>query len=206
MNYFDKAAATWDDNPLYMERSKAIFEEMVHAIPLAKDWHVLEYGCGTGLLSILLQPYVASIVLADDSQEMLNVLKNKILSHQIENMQPLKLNLLEDSYDDRHDLIYTQMALHHIRETETMIGTFYNLLNHHGYLCIADLVEEDGTFHAHHVNYDAHNGFNTDKLKGILAAAGFIDISVKICFTIERKLPDNTVRKYPIFLMIGKKS
>lgn len=206
MNYFDKAASTWDEKPSNIARTKAISEEMMQTVPLSSQWHALEYGCGTGLLSVLLHTHLGEIVLADESVEMLKVLEKKIQDQDIKNMHPVKLNLLEDSYDARHDCIYTQMALHHIKETEKIIGIFYRLLKDEGYLCIADLVEEDGSFHAHHDHYDGHNGFDPEKLKRILAAAGFSDVTVKICFEMEKELANNVVRKYPLFLMTGRKS
>src|SRR5574340_1605960 len=127
MNYFDKAAATWDNNPANIERSRAISGEIVRRVPLSKTWHVLEYGCGTGTLSFFLQPLVESIVLADESQEMLKVLEEKIKTHGITNMHPRKLNLINDHYEGTFELICTQMALHHIVETEKIIGIFHNL-------------------------------------------------------------------------------
>ena len=206
MNYFDKAASTWDEKPSNIDRTKAIFEEMMQAVPLSSQWHALEYGCGTGLLSVLLHTHLGEIVLADESLEMLKVLEKKIQDQDIKNMHPVKLNLLTDRYDAQHDCIYTQMALHHIKETEKIIGIFYRLLKDDGYLCIADLVEEDGSFHDHHDHYDGHNGFDPEKLKRILEAAGFSDVTVKICFEMEKELANNVVRKYPLFLMTGRKA
>jgi ubiquinone/menaquinone biosynthesis C-methylase UbiE len=203
MNYFDNAAATWDNDPARIERSRAIAEEIIHILPLSKQWNVLEYGCGTGLLSFLLQPYVKSIVLADESPEMLRVLGEKIARYRIDNMHPRQLNLINDRYDGKHDLICTQMVLHHIIETEKIITIFYKLLNKDGYLCIADLVEEDGSFHAHHEKYDGHNGFDTTQLAAILTSVGFVNIAVCTCCNIERKTDHGTIKTYPIFLMIG---
>jgi ubiquinone/menaquinone biosynthesis C-methylase UbiE len=205
MNYFDKAAATWDENPANLERTKAIGEAIIQAVPLSGTEEVLEYGCGTGLLSFLLQPRVKSLVLADESEEMLRVLREKVDRHRMANMHPLRLNLLNEPYGGTHDLICTQMALHHILDTEKIIAVFYNILRQKGYLCIADLVEEDGSFHAHHDHYVGHNGFNTDRLAALLAKAGFTDIAVSICCTIERRATEHNDRKYPVFLMIGKK-
>ena len=206
MNYFDKAAATWDKNPANIERAEAIAEGIIKAVPLSKQWNVLEYGCGTGLLSFLLQPHVQSIVLADESPEMLKVLGEKIVHHGIDNMHPRQLNLLKERYEEKHDLICTQMALHHIIETEKIIAIFHNLLHPNGYLCIADLVEEDGSFHSHHERYEGHNGFNIDKLTKILTSAGFRNIAVSICCNIARTADTGASRTYPVFLMIGTKA
>ena len=43
-------------------------------VRLAADMDVLDFGCGTGLLALQLQPYVRSITGVDSSQGMLDVL------------------------------------------------------------------------------------------------------------------------------------
>ena len=106
-----------------------------------------EYGCGTGLLSFNLQPHLKKITLADNSEGMLSVLKRKIRQNDLPNMLPIKIDLLEDAMpNENYDLIYTLMALHHIVETEKIIKQFHSLMKPGGYLCIADLEKEDGTY------------------------------------------------------------
>ena len=58
------------------------------------------------------------------------------------------------------------MVLHHVNDIEKIIGKFYRLLNPGGYLAIADLYEEDGSFHGD--GFTGHKGFNMDSLSGIL--------------------------------------
>ncbi len=205
MTHFDQSAATWDQNPVHMEMSKKVSAEMLKLIPIKKQWEVLDYGCGTGSLSFCLQDQFESITMADDSSEMLKVLGEKIKTHQIKNMHPVKLNLMQDQYDKKHDLIYTQMALHHVKDTKKITTLFYAHLKKDGYLAIADLIEEDGSFHSHIPNYDGLNGFQTNYLMEILQAAGFKNIDYKICFEMNRTFKDNTTKKYPIFLMTAKK-
>jgi len=166
--YFDREAATWDNNPQRLELAMTVAEKIINSVPLLNNWTALDYGCGTGSLSFLLKSSLYSITLADESKGMLDVLENKINAHKVTNLHPIPLNLLEDEYTAKHDLIYTLMALHHIKDVHAIIAKFNSILNKDGYLCIGDLVEEDGSFHAHHANYDGHNGFNLDSLKDIL--------------------------------------
>jgi len=202
--YFDREAATWDNNPQRLELAMTVAEEIINSVPLLNKWTALDYGCGTGSLSFLLKSSLYSITLADESKGMLDVLKNKINAHNVTNLHPIQLNLLEDEYTAKHDLIYTLMALHHIKDVHAIIEKFNSILNKDGYLCIGDLVEEDGSFHAHHANYDGHNGFNLDSLKNILQKVGFKEIKTKICFEMKKET-DQKIHKYPVFLMTAKK-
>ena len=202
--YFDKEAATWDDNPQRLKLAMTVAGEIITSVPLLNKWTALDYGCGTGSLSFYLKSYLHSITLADESKGMLDVLNNKIKTHNTKNLHSIQLNLLEDQYTTKHNLVYTLMALHHIKDINTVIAKFHSILNKNGYLCIGDLVEEDGSFHAHHKNYDGHNGFNIDSLKKILLTAGFKEIKEKICFEMEKET-DQQIRKYPVFLITAKK-
>ncbi len=202
--YFDREAATWDNIPQRLNLAKTVAEEIINSVPLLRIWTALDYGCGTGSLSFFLKSSLNSITLADESKGMLDVLENKIKAHNVINLHPIKLNLLEEKYTAKHDLIYTLMALHHIKDVHGIIAKFYSILNKDGYLCIGDLVEEDGSFHAHHTNYDGHNGFNLNSLKDILQKSGFKEIKTKICFEMEKEINLKTC-KYPVFLMTAKK-
>jgi ubiquinone/menaquinone biosynthesis C-methylase UbiE len=202
MGHFDSLASTWDENPSHTERAKVFSEEIMKSIKLSKEWTALEYGCGTGILSFLLHSHLNSIVLADDSIEMLKVAEKKIKANNISNMKTIRLNLMTDDYKVNHDLVYSAMALHHVENTDLIIEKFYKIINENGYLCIADLVQETGSFHAHLKDFHGHNGFNTSQLEQILIQKGFKEVSSKIVYTMER---ENEIKKYPLFLMIGKK-
>jgi len=205
MNRFDDEALTWDNNHERLKMTKVISEEIIKNINLSKQWSALDYGCGTGSLSFFLHHFLDQITLADESTGMLNVLQTKITDSGIKNMHPLKLNLMEDDYKHHHDIIYTSMALHHIFDTDKIISVFYSLINQDGYLCIADLMSEDGSFHSHIKNYDGHNGFDVDKLMNILKKKGFINVKAKICHVMEKEFQDGSTNKYPIFIMTGRK-
>ena len=64
-----------------------------------------------------------------------------------------------------------QMVLHHVDDTEAATNTFYSLINACGYLAIADLYTEDGSFHCSDVK--VHRVFDIERLADILKKAGF---------------------------------
>jgi ubiquinone/menaquinone biosynthesis C-methylase UbiE len=202
--YFDEKAKHWDENPHIVARAKHVAEGIRAQVPLTRTMAAFEYGCGTGLVSFNLQSDVGHITLADTSTGMLEVLKNKIRAANVTNMAPIQLDLLEDPLPEKHfDLIYTSNTLHHIPDVDTILRKFHTLLNPDGWLCIADLDKEDGSFHGQ--EFHGHHGFERKVLQHQLADIGFSNISVTTCFTMQRELDDGTTRDFSIFLMVGKK-
>ena len=71
---FDERAQTWDEQPRRVQLARDIFAALERQVPLQRDWAALDYGCGTGLLTLALAPRVRRILAVDSSQGMLAVL------------------------------------------------------------------------------------------------------------------------------------
>jgi ubiquinone/menaquinone biosynthesis C-methylase UbiE len=199
---FDKKARTWDD-PEKINRAKKVAEKLRKRIPLKKTMSALEFGCGTGLLSFELQNDLGKITLADNSEEMLKAVREKILVSRVENMYPMRINLMENvSFNNQFDLIYSLMALHHVNNIERVISRFSNMIHTGGYLGIADLDKEDGSFHEE--DFDGYFGFDRKNLSDILFHSGFRNIKFDNCCKLHR-LRDNIKRDYTIFLLTCRK-
>jgi len=205
MERFDTKAKEWDNNPDKLKRAKAFAIEIIDYIKPDKTKNALEFGCGTGLLSFELKDAFNVITLADTSEGMINVLKEKIKKQGIKNFKPFLGDVLQENIGITDiDVIYTLMTLHHINNLDKAFKSFHNILNNNGYLCIADLVEEDGSFHAPELNFDGHKGFSKKVLSAKLADYGFKMEYYSIPHTIEKQQA-NSIKKYPLFLMIAKK-
>lgn len=203
MNDFDAKATTWDANPIHAARAHAVAEGIKANVRLAPHMRAFEYGAGTGLLSFALQPHLGQITLADSSSGMLAVLEKKIAAHGIQNMTAMKLDVVTDPLPQaRYHLIYTQMTLHHIPDTQKVLRDFYALLENPGYLCVADLDKEDGSFHG--PDFSGHNGFDREELQAKAEAIGFQKISFTTVFHMH-KGERQPAKSYPIFLMIAEK-
>ncbi len=204
MNEFDIKADEWDQNPMHWRRSEAIAREIIEIIPLKKSMAALEFGAGTGITSFLLKDHLKEITLMDNSKEMIRVTNEKIISSGSVNLKTLEFDLETDEYKNgKFDLIFTQMVLHHVNNIGNIIKRFNNLLNPGGYLVVADLYEEDGSFHGE--NFTGHKGFNIDSLKEIIRHNNFSDISSKTVFTIDRKISETESKQFDVFLISTRK-
>ena len=204
MTNFNERAKDWDSDPKKVERARVVADAIRKALPLSQTMSALEYGCGTGLLSFALQSDLGQITLADTSQGMLDVLGEKIASAGVANMHPVKLDLATDPLPaERFDLTYSLMTLHHIHNTDDILKKFCEILNPSGYLLVADLDKEDGTFHTDE-STDVHLGFDRDELQKKVESAGFGNVNFSTVYEITKKI-GNKEKTFPIFLMVAQK-
>lgn len=201
---FDSSAKTWDSDPMKVARALAVAQGIRTHVPLTPHMTAFEYGCGTGLLGFALQPYLKHITLADSSTGMLAVLKEKITSCGIANMIPIKLDLVTNPLPrDSYNLIVTMMTFHHIRDIDRLLRKMYSLLTAPGYLCVADLGSEDGSFHGH--DFSGHCGFDHEELRLKTIQAGFRNAGFSTVFNIRKAVAEGE-KDFPLFLMVAEKS
>lgn len=86
---FDKEAATWDSNPIAVARAAAVAEAMLRQVRFTPEMDVMDFGAGTGPVTLALQPHVRSITAADTSSGMLAVLKQKADAAGLRNVRTL---------------------------------------------------------------------------------------------------------------------
>ena len=194
VNRFDEKAATWDDDPAKVERAQAVARAIREAVPLDPSTRMLEYGAGTGLVTQALRDAIGPVTMADTSAGMRAVMNDKIAAGAIPDARVWDLDLATESVvAEQFDLIVTVLTLHHIANLEPVLTNFADLLVDGGHLCIADLEEEDGSFHGE--DFDGHRGMNRSMLESLLDHAGFTNTTFTNCYEIVR---DD--RSYPVFL------
>jgi tRNA (cmo5U34)-methyltransferase len=203
MNDFDIKANDWDKNIVNIERAREIANQLLEIIPFRQGMKVMEFGAGTALLSFMLKDLFSSITLVDNSGEMIRICNDKIAQTKTNHIRAIKSDLENECFEDKFDVIYTQMALHHVSDINMMIQKFHFLLNETGILAIADLYTEDGTFHDE--GFTGHKGFDPEWLSGLMNQSGFKTVTYKPCFIQKKIQTDGKQKEYPVFLMIATK-
>ena len=204
MNEFDQKALEWDKNKMHLERTIAVAGQMQKMIPFRAGMKAMEFGAGTGLLSLHLKDHFSEITMMDSSEEMLKMASQKVEEGDRSKFKTLFLNLEKEEYTgDPFDIIYSQMVLHHIRDVQSVLKKFYDFLTPGGILAIADLYTEDGSFHEG--DPSVHFGFDPGGLSEIMGQLGFTGFNEETCFIIRKAVSPDVTREYPVFLLTATK-
>jgi len=200
-NRFDASAATWDEQPRRVKLARGVADEIASQIHLSRDMDVLDFGCGTGLLTLALQPLVRSVTGADTSAGMLDVLRGKVHGSGLTNVKTVLLDPHATlSLDTSFHLVVSSMALHHVANLPALLKRFHEQLHASGLVALADQDREDGSFHEDPRDV-YHLGFERSELQTLLAEAGFIDLGASTAIVTRKGRRD-----FPVFLITGHKA
>jgi ubiquinone/menaquinone biosynthesis C-methylase UbiE len=202
---FNRDAADWDEQPGRIKLADGLFAALTREVQLTEELDVFEFGCGTGLITMRVQPWVRTIVGADSSEGMLEQLGRKIAAAQATNVETRLLDTAKgDRLEGQFDLVVISMVLHHVPVPGEIFTQFYRILRPGGRLAILDLESEDGTFHNDPTGV-FHNGFDQAALGQELVAAGFSVPAFTRAMNYAKEQATGAPRIYPIFLAVALK-
>jgi ubiquinone/menaquinone biosynthesis C-methylase UbiE len=205
---FDSKASEWDANAVRAALADAVARAIVAHMPVNRPARALEFGCGTGLVTLRVAPGCGMLTAVDTSGEMLRVLNEKIDAAGITNVRTLLSDLTRpdaaDRLDGMFDFVFSSMTLHHIPDTGAFLSKLFGHMNPGGTLAIADLDKEDGLFHDD-ATEKVHHGFDRRMLSGLLESAGFVNVSFMTAHLVEKKNREGKPASYPVFLVTALK-
>jgi ubiquinone/menaquinone biosynthesis C-methylase UbiE len=196
---FTELAYEWDKPPR-VETAARIADFILKNIPISKEWCALDIGCGTGLLTLFLQPHLKCIDAIDPSEGMIEVLKRKLSELNISNVNPIRVSVEEfEPQRDKYDLIVSSMTFHHIKDIPSVLKKLDPSLKRGGFIAIGDLYKEDGTFHPS--NGDVyHFGFTEKDFENFFSSAGWKLVKFE---EVYKRVKNG--KEYPIVVAIGFK-
>ena len=196
---FANKSKSWDMNSKRVKNAQAIAEAILKNITLTKDMHIMDFGAGTGLLSYCLSHTVGKVTAIDNSPSMLEVFQEKASLFKCPT-EVLELDLTKELTTPLlYDGIVSSMTIHHIGNIVNMLNKMYNMLPQGGFIALADLDIEDGSFHSDNTGV-FHYGFDRDKLGEIAQKVGFKMIRFETASIIKKPHRD-----FSVFLMCGIK-
>ncbi|MGA3209626.1 MAG: class I SAM-dependent methyltransferase [Syntrophales bacterium] len=202
---FDKEAESYDLKSGRVKLAEDVATAIMSEVQLNHDMDVLDFGCGTGLVTLQLQPRVRTITGADTSRGMLDVLKAKIAERKLSNVKAEFIDLGKSvALKDKYHFVVCSMTLHHIDDLGYIFREFYNCLLSGGHLGIADLDSDGGEFHRDKTGV-VHYGFDRSEMRRLFIEGGFQDVRDVTAASVVRDLPDGRSRKFTVFLMTGRK-
>ena len=196
---FAHKSKDWDENSKRVKGAKAIAEAIEKNIALNNTMHLMDFGAGTGLLSYCLSDKIAKVTAIDNSSSMLKVFHEKASAF-VCTTEMMKLDLSEEVPEGLlFDGIISSMTIHHLEDIEGILGKMYAMLPNGGFIALADLDKEDGTFHSDNIGV-FHFGFDREELVAIAKKVGFKELHIETVNTINKPH-----RSFPVFLLTGKK-
>jgi tRNA (cmo5U34)-methyltransferase len=191
---FATKSKSWDMSSMRVKNAQSIATLIQKRVSLSSHMRVMDLGAGTGLLSYFIAPHVASITALDNSPSMLQEFASKRSEFACET-EILEADIATSSIDKTFDGIISSMTIHHVEDIDALFMRLYALLDKGGFIAIADLDSEDGSFHSDNTGV-FHYGFDRNALEASATKAGFKDISFEVASRIEK--PHNT---FTVFLM-----
>ena len=195
---FAEKSKSWDMNSKRVGNAKSIAEAIQKDIELKPAMKLMDFGAGTGLLSYFIAPFVDTIVMVDNSPSMLEKFKEKASEFECKT-EIREVDLSRTTLDEKFDGIISSMTVHHVEDQKALFTKFYNMLEYGGFIAIADLDSEDGTFHSDNTGV-FHFGFDRESVEQVAKEVGFKDIKFELASSIIKPHCEFT-----IFLMTAKR-
>ena len=198
---FNKRAKEWDAKPERVKGAMTFVNKIQEFLPQnIKDYSLLDYGCGSGLVSFGFANDVKIIKGLDFSSGMVDVYNEKASKIGFKNIQASLHDIDKESLEEKQfDIVATNMTMHHITDTTAFIKKLTSSLKSGGKLFIADLDIEDGTFHSDNTGV-VHFGFDREKLIAAFKEAGLSNIHIETLQSIPKPHRD-----FEIFFITGTK-
>ncbi|MBW3111612.1 class I SAM-dependent methyltransferase [Bacillus sp. MCCB 382] len=172
-NVFEEMAKRYDTEER-KELANIVAEEVRKELQDSASKTLIDYGSGTGLVSLELTDKVKSVLLIDSSKQMVEVAKAKITQRGIGNANVLYSDFTQGTPELKSDIVLMSLVLLHIPNTQQILQELYNILNEGGKLIIVDFDKNEKISHP-----KVHNGFDHEELKERLSEAGFTSTEIR---------------------------
>ncbi len=176
---WDDHAAGWDANKdvrLFAEKAfESLSRRILPLLPNLSDSQVLDFGCGTGLLTERLAPHCKHVVAADTSARMIGVLQEKMAGKGIDNITMLGSAIeslpskQQSELAGRFDLIVASSVCNFLPDYEACLR------------CLRTTMTPGGFF----VQWDWLADMSIGRIRRAYEAAGLEAIAVEEEFSME---------------------
>lgn len=185
-NNWDALAAHWEDDEVNIEFVESAYKQLEKCIDISGK-HILDFGCGSGLLTEFLSPVAKSVVALDASEAMIEELDKKNLK----NVEPIVDRLTRGlvaqhpAFRKQFDVVVASAVCgyldNNLSECLTIISS---LLNKGGVFIHWDWIHDEE---------DRTSGVSMIEMQDELIQAGFHDVRISQVFRIRNHGGDGAV-------------
>ena len=176
---WDEQAEGWDSNSDVVLYSRKAYNTLCEILDL-EGIDILDFGCGTGLLTELLSPTANRILGLDSSEKMISVLENKHLG----NVDTLTAELTEDTIksnvalQSKFDLVVASSVCAFLPNYQSTLRLLKTLMKPNGIFVQWDWLKTDG---------DSGFGFTEEMVESAFVQAGLEPLSTTKAISLESK-------------------
>lgn len=195
-NFKDKAG-DWDKGNIQVNGARKIADAISKTITLTKEMEVLDFGVGTGLLGFEIAKSVKKVYGVDMSPSMLKKLEEKNTPEL--HIEAVCQDIVKEPLTQVFDGLVSSMTLHHVENLENFFSSIHKNIKSGGFIAIADLESEDGSFHSDNTGV-YHLGFDKKELCSVVEKSGFSDVTFTNINTINK-----AEKSFGVFLLTATK-
>ncbi|WGV98969.1 methyltransferase domain-containing protein [Vibrio sp. YMD68] len=175
-NEWDKYAKTWENEQATSEFASHVFEQLTQLTNL-KGKHVLDFGCGTGLLSHKMSSIAKDIVALDSSEAMIEQLDMKELVNVEPVVDELTRGLVAQhpAFRNQFDVVVASSVCGFLPSFSETADVIYSILDSEGIFVHWDWLTEQ----------DEDYGLTHTKVEQVLTSVGFDSVTVSKAFEIK---------------------
>ncbi|KAI6151228.1 S-adenosyl-L-methionine-dependent methyltransferase [Pisolithus tinctorius] len=188
--FFNSAgiAEHYSERPGAVECARRLAAAMLKLYPFAEEeTTVMDFACGTGLISRELAPHAKSIVGVDISQSMVDMYNLGVYNQGIspDEMRAVCIPAIKE--DEEHlkgmtfDVVVCANAYHHFASIDSVTKSLVSYLKQGGSLLVADLIKSQSSEeifppNAHHI-VPHTGGFTAEEIRNAFECAGLRNFS-----------------------------
>lgn len=172
---WDEYAANWENDPATHIFAQSVFQQLTKILSL-QGKHILDFGCGTGLLSQLMSPLASDIVALDLSEAMIEELDRK----ELRNVEPVVDSLTRGlvaqhpAFRKQFDLVVASSVCAFLPNVQDVADIIFTLVDEGGYFIHFDWLA-DGK---------SEVGLSFAEMETVLKNAGFSSVDTQIAFDV----------------------
>ena len=173
---WDDYAEEWDTDTDAISYSEKAFESLIKEINI-EGKTILDFGCGTGLLSEKLSPLASSIVAIDTSPKMIATLQSKKLPNVTSLSEPLTSETIKNNsaFIDKFNIVVASSVFSFLPNYDSILKLLKSLLVTDGLLIQWDWLSPDS---------NPEFGLSETTIKQSLNNAGFKQIALTKPFSL----------------------
>lgn len=206
MDHFNELALEWE-RPDRVARAHRLVEEVRVSWGECPPRRLLDFGAGTGLMSLPFIDDLDVLVAYDPAEGMREALAEKTASLPEEHADKVVIvgSTEELPAEPLFDGVIVSLVLHHVEDAPAQVGELATHLLSGGSLAVIDFVEGDGFTHPGSGADVHHHGFDPAHMAQWMNDAGLSHVTTRTVYEAIHTNDDGEERPYRLFLALGRR-